>query len=144
MFPVFPFAHIVTAVLLLIVGFLFHWIGQLISVINWALATRLGLQEKDMPQAYRVYEHAIAVADVAVGWTYGLTAVGLLLRAPWGFRLACVPGAVLIYHAVSAWVWEGNRRKAGAGMWSNAMRVGWCTANLVTGCLALLCAWAGG
>ena len=58
--PVFPYAHIVAGILILIVGFLFHWLGQLISIVNWDLAVRLGLQEKDAPPEYRVYEHGIA------------------------------------------------------------------------------------
>ena len=27
---------------MLIVGFLFHWVGQLISLINWDFDTRIG------------------------------------------------------------------------------------------------------
>ena len=42
---VFPYANVVAGVLVLIVGFVFHWIGQLISILNWDLATRIGLQE---------------------------------------------------------------------------------------------------
>ena len=57
MTPIFPYANILTGLSILLVGFLFHWIGQLISVLNWELAVRLGLQEKNMPPAYKVYEH---------------------------------------------------------------------------------------
>jgi hypothetical protein len=140
----FPYAHVVAGVLLFIVGFCFHWLGQLISVCNWGLATRLGLQEKEMPPEYKVYEHAIAVADSAMAWLYGVAAVGLLLNAEWGYMLAWIPGSILLYHAISAWVWEGNRRKAGRRLWSNAARIGWCSANACAGVLALLVAWAGG
>ena len=31
----FPYDNIVIGILILIVGFGFHWIGQLISVLNW-------------------------------------------------------------------------------------------------------------
>ena len=140
----FPYANIVTGILVLVVGFGFHWIGQLTSLLNWELATRIGLQEKSLPPEYKVYEHAIAVADVAVGWTYGVAGLGLIMDADWGYRLACLPGAILIYHAISAWVWEGNRRAAGRQLFSDSMRVGWCSVNVVTGATALLVAWTAG
>lgn len=40
---IFPYANIIVGILVLIIGFVFHWIGQLISVINWDLATKLTL-----------------------------------------------------------------------------------------------------
>ena len=139
----FPHANVVAGVFILIVGFCFHWIGQLISVLNWDLATQFGLQEKGMPPEYKVYEHAIAIADTAMGWLYGVAAVGLFLDAEWGYKLAWIPGAILVYHAISAWVWEANRRAAGRRFWSDALRVGWCIANAIAGLLALLVAWYG-
>ena len=141
--PLFPYANIVAGVLILIVGFCFHWLGQLVSVLNWDLGTRLGLQERELPPEYKVYEQAIAVADPAMGWLYGVAAVGLLLNAEWGYKLAWIPGSILLYHAISAWVWEANRRNAGHRLWSNSLRIGWCTANAVPGVFALLVAWAG-
>jgi hypothetical protein len=42
--------------------------SQLISVLNWDLATRIGLQEEALLPEYKEYEHAVAVADVALGW----------------------------------------------------------------------------
>ena len=143
MSPLFPHAHIVAGLLILIVGFCFHWVGQFFSVLNWNLATRLGLQEKGLLPEYKVYEHAIAVADSAMAWLYGVAAVGLFIGAEWGYRLAWIPGSILLYHAISAWAWEGNRRNAGRRLWGNSMRVGWCSANLLTGVLALLVAWVG-
>ena len=143
MIALFPYANIIAGVLILIVGFGFHWLGQLVSVLNWELATRTGLQEKEMPPAYKVYEHAIAVADTALGWLYGIAAVGLFLDTEWGYKLAWIPGSILLYHSISAWVWEANRRKAGRGLWSEKMRIGWCAVNAVTGVLAILVAWAG-
>ena len=53
MSQVFPYANIVAGLLVLVVGFIFHWIGQLISILNWELATRIGLQEKGCPQSIR-------------------------------------------------------------------------------------------
>ncbi|MDJ0841356.1 MAG: hypothetical protein QNK37_32900 [Acidobacteriota bacterium] len=139
----FPYAHIAAGVLILIIGFCFHWLGQLISILNWDLAVRFGLQERKMPQEYKVYEHGIAVADVAVGWLYGVAALGLFLNAEWGYKMAWIPGSILFYHAVSAWAWEGNRRVAGNRLWSEAFRIGWCVVNATTGVLALLVAWVG-
>lgn len=135
--------NIVAGVLIFIVGFCFHWIGQLVSVLNWDAAIRLGLVEKNLPSEYKVYEHAIAVADTAIGWVYGVSAVGLLQNAAWGYTLAWIPGSILLYHAISAWVWEANRRAAGHRLWSNALRIGWCSINVITGVLALLVAWTG-
>jgi len=138
-----PYANVVAGLAILVLGFGFHFAGQLVSVLDWDLATRLGLQERDMPAAYRVYEHGIAVADVALGWTYGLAAVGLFLDARWGYQLAFVPAAVFVYHGISAWVWEANRRAAGHGLFSDALRVGWCAANVGFGAFAFVVAWAG-
>ena len=143
MSPLFPYANIVAGVLLLIVGFCGHWLGQLVSVWNWDLATRLGLQERNLPPAYKVYEHAIAVADTAMAWIYGVVAVGLFLDAQWGYKLAWIPGSILIYHTISAWMWEANRRAAGHRLWTDALRIGWCAANAVAGGLALVLAWVG-
>jgi len=83
----FPYANIVAGVLILIVGFCFHWLGQLLSVLNWNLATRIGLQEKALSPEYKVYEYAI-------GRLYGVAAIGLFMNADWGYRLAWIPGAI--------------------------------------------------
>jgi len=139
----FPYANIVAGILILLVGFGAHWIGQLISVLNWKFATKLGLQEADLIPEYKVYEHAIAVADSVLGWIYGVAAFGLLLNFDFGYRLAWIPGSILLYHSISAWVWEGNRRAAGKGLWSDQLRIGWCILNAATGLLALAVAWTG-
>lgn len=143
MSSLFPHANIVAGIFILLVGFLGHWLGQLISVVDWNLGTRLGLQEEGMPPEYKDYEHAIAVADSAIGWIYGIVAIGLFIDAGWAYKLAWIPGSILVYHAISAWTWEKNRRAAGKGLWSDRMRIGWCSANAVTGILALLVAWNG-
>jgi hypothetical protein len=137
---VFPYANIVAGVCVLIVGFGFHWIGQLVSVLSWDTATKIGLQETELLPEYKVYEHAIAVADVALGWIYGLAGLGLLLDASWGYRFAWFPGVVLIYHAISYWFWTDNRRRAGHRMVSDSMRIGWTAVNLAVGVLAILVA----
>ncbi|MDJ0782571.1 MAG: hypothetical protein QNJ22_11400 [Desulfosarcinaceae bacterium] len=49
MIPIFPYAYIVAAVLIFLMGFCVHWVAQLTSVLNWDLVTRLGLQEWAMP-----------------------------------------------------------------------------------------------
>jgi hypothetical protein len=137
----FPYANVVAGVLVLVVGFAFHWIGQLVSVIDWDFATRIGLQEKDAPPEFRVYEHGIAVADVAIGWIYGIAGVGLIAGASWGFTLAWFPGVILIYHSVSAWFWFGNQKKAGYALMSDSTRIAWCLVNLVSGLLVVAVAW---
>ncbi len=141
----FPYDNIIAGLLILLVGFLLHWLGQGLSVINWELATRLGLQEKGMPSEYKVYEHAIAVADSAIGWIYGIAGVGLILGTTWGYKLAWIPGSILVYHAASFWVWTGNARRAGVelGTTKNPLRTVWTIANLTTGLLALFVAWNG-
>ena len=42
---IFPYANIVVGVLVFLIGFVFHWIGQLVSVLNWDFASKVGLQE---------------------------------------------------------------------------------------------------
>jgi hypothetical protein len=49
----FPYDNVIAGILVLILGFGFHWLGQTLSVVNWNLATRLGLQENLLPE-YRV------------------------------------------------------------------------------------------
>ena len=138
----FPYANIVVGILVLIVGFLFHWLGQLISVLDWDLAIRLGLQEQAVPAEYKVYEHGIAMADVVVGWVYGIAGLGLVLDAAWGYKLAWVPGVILVYHSASFWFWTGNWKRAGVQL--PAYRVPWFLANLITGVLAVMVAWNAG
>lgn len=139
----FPYDNIVTGILILVVGFGFHWIGQLVSVTNWGFATKIGIQETNMPKEYKVYEHAIAVADSLIGWLYGLAALGLFLNVSWGYKLAWFPGVILVYHSFSFWFWTKNRNNDGNKLESNAMRIGWSFANFVTGILAILLAWNG-
>ncbi len=141
MSQIFPYANIVAGVLILIVGFIFHWIGQLVSVINWKYAMKIGLQESKMLKEYRVYEHAIAVADSLIGWLYGFVAFGLFFNVAWGYKLAWFPGIILTYHSIGFWFWTMNRNKDGNKLESNAMRIGWTIANLITGILAILIAW---
>jgi hypothetical protein len=139
----FPYANIVSGVLVLVVGFVFHWVGQLVSVINWKFATKIGLQEKGILPEYKVYEHAIAIADVAIGWIYGIAGVGLILGTQWGYKLAWFPGVVFVYHSISFWFWTGNQKKFGHQITSDSIRIGWSLANFITGVLAILVAWTG-
>ena len=134
----FPYDNIIVAILVFIVGFLFHWIGQLVSIINWDFATKIGLQESNMPKEYKAYEHAIAVADSMIGWIYGLAAIGLIIEAGWGYKLACFPGIILIYHAISFWFWTGNKQKDGHDLISAPLRICWTVANFVSGALTIV------
>jgi hypothetical protein len=143
MSDLFPFAPAIAGVLILIVGFGFHWIGQLVSLANRDLAIRIGIWEEGMPPGYAVYENAIAVADVAIGWIYGIAGIGLILGARWGYVLALVPGAILLYHSISFWFWTRNQKKAGHDLafTKNPSRAGWFLANFITGLLAIGVAW---
>ena len=143
MSPLFPYVNVIAAILILIVGFGFHFVGQLISVVNWDQACRLGLQEKDNPPDYYPYEHGTAIGDVAIAWIYGVAAIGLLMNSEWGYKLAWIPGSVLLYHSLCAWGWETDRRAAGHGIWTDAFRITWCGANFITGVLTLVIAWSG-
>jgi hypothetical protein len=138
---IFPYANIVVGILVFIVGFIFHWLGQLISLIDWDFATRIGLQEKKALPEYKVYEHAMATADVLIGWIYGIAAIGLILNISWAYILAWFPGVIMIYHSLSFWFWIGNQNKSGNPTTSNALRVAWFLVNLVTGVLAVWVAW---
>jgi hypothetical protein len=140
---IFPYANIITGVLVLIVGFIFHWVGQLICVLNWEFATKIGFTEKGMIPEYRVYEEAIAVADVLIGWIYAIAGIGLILGTTWAFKLAWFPGVIFVYHSLSVWFWTKNQRKAGHRLMTNSQRIIWFLANFITGILAILTAWHG-
>lgn len=140
---IFPYDNVIVAILIFIVGFIFHWIGQSTSVINWKFATKIGLQESNMPKEYKVYEHAIAVADSFLGWLYGLAAIGLFLNLPWGYKLSWFPGIILVYHSISFWFWTKNRIKDGIKLESTFLRIAWTIVNFATGVLAIILAWNG-
>lgn len=139
---IFPGANVAAGMLVLIVGFGLHFCGQLISLVNWDLATKWGLQEAGMRPGYKVYEHAIAMADVLIGWTYGIAGVGLLTDASWAYAWAWIPGAILTYHALSFWFWTGNQRNRNDhyATTKQPFRSIWTLANLTTGLLTILVA----
>ena len=136
---VFPAANVVAGVLVLVVGFGFHFLGQLYSLIDLEGAIELGIQEEDSPEEYRAYELGIAVADVLLGWTYAIAGVGLVIDAAWGYVWAWVPGVALTYHIVSFWFWTRNQQRAGFDRpftrWP--ARHAWLAANLTTGLLTI-------
>ncbi|MFC2066491.1 hypothetical protein ACFLUO_05460 [Chloroflexota bacterium] len=137
----FPYAYIVAGILIFIVGFGLHFIGQLISLVNRDFAVKIGIWEKDMIPEFEVYERGIAVADVMIGWIYGIAAVGLILNTPWAYKLAWIPGVIMVYHSLSFWFWVGNQNKLGHPLNTNRLRITWFLANFVTGVLAILVAW---
>ena len=136
-----PYSNIIAGILIFIVGFILHWITQLISATNWNYATKIGLQEKKMPKEFKVYEQAIAKADSMIGWIYGITAVGLILDVSWAYKLAWIPGVILVYHGFSAWFWMGNQIKSGYRLSSNRFRITWFLLNFITGILIILIIW---
>ena len=139
---IFPAANVVAGVLVLLVGFGIHFLAQGLSVLNWELGTKLGLQEAGMRPEHKNYEHAIAVADVLLGWSYGVAGIGLILDASWAYPWAWIPGAILTYHALQFWFWTGNHRKSGDhySTTRNPMRTVWAVANFGTGVLTMLVA----
>ena len=143
MSPLFPYANVLTAILLLIVGFGLHFVSQFISILDWERACRIGLQDKNIPPDALHYEHGTATADVAIAWIYGVAAIGLMMNAPWGYKLAFIPVSILLYHGMCAWEWERDRRAAGKGIWTDGFRLARCGANILAGLAVLVVAWAG-
>ena len=141
---IFPYANLVTGILVLIVGFAAHWVAQLISVINWEFATKIGFQEKRMPREFKVYEHAISTADALIGWIYGIAGAGLILNIPWSHKLLWFPGIILLYHGICVWFWMGNQKKLGFQLVTGSFRIIWSSLNLITGILAIIHAWQAG
>ena len=137
----FPYVNILAGILIFIVGFGLHFIGQLISLVDRKFAVRIGIWEKDMIPEFEVYERGIAVADVMIGWIYGIAAVGLIVNAPWAYKLAWIPGVIIVYHGLSFWFWVGSQNKIGHPLHTNRFRISWSTVNIVTGFLAILIAW---
>jgi len=133
----------VAGLLLLLVGFVFHWLGQSLSLLNWELAQRLGLAERGMPGEYEDYERGMAAADVVVAWFYGVVGVGLLYGADWAVKAALIPGAILVYHSLCFWFWTRQQRRRGYRGMSDGMRLTWALANAGTGLLLLATAWRG-
>ncbi|ABD40446.1 hypothetical protein Mhun_0693 [Methanospirillum hungatei JF-1] len=136
---------IISGILILIMGFGFHWIGQLISVMNRDLAIRLGIWEKDNLQEYEVYENGISIADVSLGWIYGVAGAGLLLGYEWGYSLCLIPGFALLYHGISFWSWTKNQIKTGhpSSSAKNPIRISWTVCNMLTGALAIMVSLTG-
>ena len=66
-----------------------------------------------------------------MAWVYGVAAVGLPLGPDWGYKLAWVPGSLLVYHSLCAWHWETDRRAAGKGVGSDTFGLAWCSANFI-------------
>jgi hypothetical protein len=126
---------------LLVVGFGFHFLGQALSLHDWSLAERLGLQEKDATAAQQDYERGFAVADVLIGWLYGPIAIGLWFEAPWAFKAAFLPGVVFTYHAVGFWFWTARQARGGRPGIAGPKRVLWAAVNLACGLLLLGVAW---
>ena len=137
---IFVFDNVVIGIMILILGFLFHWLGQLISILNWEYAQKIGLQEKKNLPEYDTYEHAIAVADVLIGWIYPIVAIGLILNMEWVYTLVLIPGVVFTYHSLFFWVMKGNQNKSGHQISSQGFRITWFLLNFITGILSIIIA----
>jgi hypothetical protein len=141
MIELFPYANIISGVLVLIIGFIFHFIGQLISVIDWNRAVKLGIAEKDMLREYKDYEIGLAMADVLIGWIYAFIGVGLILGTSWSFKLAWIPGVIFIYHSISFWFWSGNQENRGHKYRSTIGKAGWFLVNMLSGIFIVAVTW---
>jgi len=141
MMELFAYAHIVAGFLVLIIGFVFHFIGQFISLIDWKMAVSLKIAEKEMLPEYKDYEQGMAMADVLIGWTYFFIGVGLIFGTSWSFKLAWIPGVIFTYHSLSFWFWSGKQEQKGHRYRSTPGKTGWFLANLLSGILILLVAW---
>ena len=133
--------NIIAGFLVLIIGFVFHFIGQLISLIDWNLAVNLKIAEKSLRSEYKDYEEGMAMADVLIGWTYFFIGVGLILGTPWSFKLAWIPGVIFIYHSLSFWFWSRKQEQKGHKYRSTLGKTGWFLVNLLSGILIVLIAW---
>ena len=98
----------------------FGWLGQLISGIDYQLAQKLGLQEKDegTDPLYRLAEMNTARWDAFVLWT--LVGAGILMLAdhPWWPWVSLIAGAIYLDAAgreVAKWI---SLRRAGVSVGS--------------------------
>ena len=139
---IFPGANVLAGVLLLLVGFLCHWVASLISLSSWDLAVRLGFQMSNLTTEMQVYVRAFAVADSLIGWIYGLSGIGMLWNKAWGYQTAWF-GLILVYYAINFLAWTHLRMNLGYHMTVDEppIRFTWFFANLVTGVLAVAVAW---
>jgi hypothetical protein len=140
MAQIFPYANLILGFLVLILGFFIHWVGQLISFVNWNFAVKVGLQEKVQIAEYKVHEHAIAGADSVMGWMYGLVAIGLILDLSWAYDLIWIPSAIFIYHGIFFWFMVRNQQKLGKTTYTNRFRWSWSALNIFIGLLGILVA----
>ena len=138
---VFPYANIVAGVLVLVVGFGFHWIGQLVSVLNWDTAQRSASRKWRCCPSTRSTKTPSPRPTSRWAGSMALPLPASCLARTGATSLPGIPGVVLVYHAFSYWFWTGNRRKAGHKLVSDSMRIGWPVANFVTGTLAIVVAW---
>lgn len=127
--------------IILVLGFGMHFIGQLISLIDWDSAVKLGIAEKGLLSEYKDYEKGIALADVYIGWIYLPIGLGILLGQNFSFKLAWIPGVVFIYHSLCFFFWTRYQNQAGNVYRSESMRIGWFIFNFIGGLIVLLVAF---
>lgn len=136
----FPFAHIIGGVLILIVGFGFHFLGQLMGFLHWEPELKHSFII-NMPIKSTGYEHLVAVSDIAIGWSYAIIGMGLYLGRPWGYTLAWIPGIILLLEGSSFLTWCCLKKVQKPDL-SLLERVEWGSLNIVSGLFIILIAWA--
>lgn len=87
----------------------FGWVAQLVSGINYPLAQKLGLQEKDegTDPLFRLAEMNAARWDACVLWTLAAAGILMLTDHPWWPLVLLVAGAIYLDGAgreVAKWI----------------------------------------
>lgn len=97
----------------------FGWIGQFISAVNYELAQKLGLQEKDEGTGplYRRAETNAARWDSVVLWTMAVAGVLMLMDHTWWPYVGLIAGGIYL---------DGAGREAAKciSMYKEGVRVG--------------------
>jgi hypothetical protein len=139
MYEPFPFAHIIAGILILIVGFGFHFLSQLMGYLHWEPEVKHGFII-NMPVKSKGYAHIIALSDVLIGWSYAIIGSGLYLGKSWGYVLAWIPGIIFTFEGIGYWFWSGHQQRFKDPL---RTRIEWSTLNIICGLFIVLVAWSG-
>ncbi len=76
----------------------FGWLGQMISAMNFPLAQKWGLQEKDdhTDEVFRRAELHTAKWDIYILWPLILAGILMLLNDPWWPYVSLISGGIYI------------------------------------------------
>ena len=136
----FPFAHIIAGIIILIVGFGFHFLGQLMGFLYWEPELKHSFII-NMPIKAKGYAHIVAISDVAIGWSYAIIGMGMYIGKSWSYTLAWIPGIILFLEGISFWTWRNQNNRPAQDL-SLTERIEWSGLNIVSGLFILLVAWS--